>query len=416
MIRFDWGVFSDKTSSNDIDSFRLRKDVRELYEKHLDKICLTSGKMILTIRNGDVYCSAYEDDDYDGERRFYVYEWYTKDKGKIFYVGKGTGKRYKHIYDDMKDSNRKEQYQELQDNFGIDCRIVADNMTNLEAMIYEKCWIRERTEQGEVLLQFADMPLEAENEKCEMLWTRNFTPYIEINDYKRRYFDVAETVDYDAVELEPLLCTNFLSSRWDNYANHEKEIIMDYIESRSGRVYTTLAKSAKSVIELCILDYDRYKNLKEKGYLVYHARHILNFIKTTAPAISEGVKIKVPKFDSTRRDVMRAYIKNNNDVINNIIEKITDNWQLEMTGLFFANRNYEEAIKYLEACVRTKIPSSSPYLQLAVIYRNYGMLEEELNTLKLGISNVEQNNNHLYELKERLNKVQLLINQPGTKG
>ena len=82
-----------------------------------------------------------------------------------------------------------------------------------------------------------------------------------------------------------------------------------------------------------------------------------------------------------------------------------------MTGLFFVNRNHEEAIKHLEACVRAKIASPSPYLQLSVIYRSYGMLEEEMNTLEQGIASVDPNNKNIYELKERLNKVKLLINQ-----
>ena len=31
------------------------------------------------------------------ERKFYVYEQFTLDKGKVFYVGKGTGSRHNYI-------------------------------------------------------------------------------------------------------------------------------------------------------------------------------------------------------------------------------------------------------------------------------------------------------------------------------
>ena len=31
----------------------------------------------------------------DKPKRFYVYEWYNVDSGEVFYVGKGTGYRYK---------------------------------------------------------------------------------------------------------------------------------------------------------------------------------------------------------------------------------------------------------------------------------------------------------------------------------
>jgi len=117
----------------------LREDVRKLYVKYRDKFVF----------------KVPDENDYGNERRFYVYEWFTKDEEKIFYVGKGTGKRYNHILSDMKRS-RGIYYKELQDNFGIDYRIVAKELTNLEAEIYEICWIHERTSQGEVLIQFVD--------------------------------------------------------------------------------------------------------------------------------------------------------------------------------------------------------------------------------------------------------------------
>lgn len=129
----------------------LREDIGELYLKY----------------HKEFKFRVPSENNYNNERRFYVYEWFTQDEGKIFYVGKGTGKRYNHVLSEIGDEYRGIYYKELQNNFGIAHHIIADNLTNLEAEIYEICWIHERTSQGEVLLQFADMPIDMkENLAC----------------------------------------------------------------------------------------------------------------------------------------------------------------------------------------------------------------------------------------------------------
>ena len=40
-------------------------------------------------------------DEPDDNRKYYIYEWFTCDTHKVFYVGKGTGKRYAHILNEI---------------------------------------------------------------------------------------------------------------------------------------------------------------------------------------------------------------------------------------------------------------------------------------------------------------------------
>lgn len=42
-----------------------------------------------------VFLFLFIGDNVDKERKFYIYEWYIVDTGEVFYVGKGTGGRYK---------------------------------------------------------------------------------------------------------------------------------------------------------------------------------------------------------------------------------------------------------------------------------------------------------------------------------
>lgn len=118
--------------------------VREIYEK-----------------NKEMYdCFLYIEDDTGKPEKSYVYEWFTVANNKVFYVGKGVGSRKNHVlleikrYEENPRKYKGQRWKELQDAYGIDCRIVMDGLTNEEAEIMEIHFIVERIKQREPLLQF----------------------------------------------------------------------------------------------------------------------------------------------------------------------------------------------------------------------------------------------------------------------
>ena len=46
-------------------------------------------------------------------KKYYVYEWYLND-GRVFYVGKGCGDRYKHILDEIKNQVKPQTYNKIE--------------------------------------------------------------------------------------------------------------------------------------------------------------------------------------------------------------------------------------------------------------------------------------------------------------
>lgn len=58
---------------------------------------------------------------------YYVYEWYIKETGQVFYVGKGKGKRYKAY------THKTARFKYMLSNYDCDVRIVVDNMSEKEA-------------------------------------------------------------------------------------------------------------------------------------------------------------------------------------------------------------------------------------------------------------------------------------------
>lgn len=239
----------------------MRGDVVQIYEKYKDRIPL--GTLPMLSPPG-------------GEEKFYVYEWFTKDTGKVFYVGKGSDRRYRHILSDMKHPRGK-WYKELQDSFGIDYRFLVKDLTSREAEIYEICMMIERTDQGEVLLQSANNPgfeswpsLDTMRKTCS---SRKFTPEVVVNPYYCRYFGI-DPPDYDPVDLSRLRVAFRSSCAQISLAPdvlQEMDQLREIIVRAGGRVYATVAKTVQAIVEFDIMDYERFMEYKHKGLLVYHA-------------------------------------------------------------------------------------------------------------------------------------------------
>lgn len=64
------------------------------------------------------------------EKRYYVYEWFNKENGEVFYIGKGTRNRYSQL------TGRNNYFIDYYDTHKCESRIVYNNLTEEEA--YQK--------------------------------------------------------------------------------------------------------------------------------------------------------------------------------------------------------------------------------------------------------------------------------------
>lgn len=75
--------------------------------------------------------------------RFYVYEWFNKDSGEVFYVGKGSGSRWK------TKSGRNQYFKHYISKYECGVRKVKSNITESEAFNLEVEAIKEYRNKGE---------------------------------------------------------------------------------------------------------------------------------------------------------------------------------------------------------------------------------------------------------------------------
>lgn len=68
---------------------------------------------------------------YDETPKYYVYAWFIKETNEVFYIGKGTGKRYK--------TRKRENplFMRIINKYDCDVKILKNNMTEKEAFSYE---------------------------------------------------------------------------------------------------------------------------------------------------------------------------------------------------------------------------------------------------------------------------------------
>lgn len=130
---------------------------------------------------------GFKFDESDKNRKFYVYEWHTNN-GHIFYIGKGTGKRYDHIlkeieaYENNPKKYKGKDYKILKDTYGIDYSILMSELTECEALIMESYYIIKQLSERKPLLNLVTpcLPEDIEEWWYEIRWSHNILDF-----YKR---------------------------------------------------------------------------------------------------------------------------------------------------------------------------------------------------------------------------------------
>ncbi|MFA9559000.1 hypothetical protein ACERII_16950 [Evansella sp. AB-rgal1] len=224
------------------------------------------------------------------ERVYYVYEWYIKEDGRVFYIGKGKNNRYK--------QDKNSFFMDVKQAFDCDVRFVEKGLTEYEALVLEEELFARRESDGHVLTNI-NTPNTSGVFGTPVDYEYMTTPQVEVTRIDQEYFGI-EQKKFDKISIDALLKTYIYKMTCYGlgnlyFKNEEKEFIQqqicekrinelsqevkDFIESRGGRLYRSKAKSIKSIIIYGGLLHDSYQQYKDEGLEVYHLIDVLKYIR-----------------------------------------------------------------------------------------------------------------------------------------
>lgn len=231
--------------------------------------------------------SIYEADNTKNNR--YIYAWFAKTEPKrYFYVGKGTGSRYNHILQKIREhkngkkNERFKRFSEIQDKWGIDYEIIINNLTDYEALIYEECLKLQFIDNGEVLLNLEGIPYEELSGELSVVRKSKNDASILKEKYYERYFDDYDIPFFDNVTKNGLSRTYiypYFIDEFDVRIISNKEYILNWLLDNNCKIYKTVSTNTKSVIIQGLLMYDMYLKYRKKGIEIYNVKDVIDFIE-----------------------------------------------------------------------------------------------------------------------------------------
>lgn len=186
-------------------------------------------------------------------RDFYVYEWFVKDTGEIFYVGKGRGDRYKEYHD------RAYEAEKIRKLYDTDVRFIGTDLTEDEALELESKEMTRILNETNDRLTNRLIPLLTKRDngygRSPSTPTYKFetAPILYTSEIDEHYFKIKGR-PFDKVDYKNLSCVVLIEKRISreeleiiyggNYANYRKEVIA-LLEANGNRILKS--RYAKSV-------------------------------------------------------------------------------------------------------------------------------------------------------------------------
>ncbi len=348
---------------------------------------------------------------------FYVYEWFIKSTGEIFYIGKGRGNRSKVLHGADSMAER------IRSTYDTDVIIVKSDLSELEALQLEASEIKRILNETDYILVNRIIPIDAvrsnyyEKSSCTTPLAFEIAPVMYAEEIEHHYFGVQEA-SYDIVTLDKLSKTVIIENRMsddlietvygNNYNKYYNETIQMLKKIGSTILSTYEAKSVTSWIycgDINVTNHikrqSKYYEINKKSVPVFHLMDVWKYLKSLGLFSPHNESI-TPEFKSQRKPLNECKQWDYLDFENN--EKVY--CALEKAEILRKNKEYELALELLDYVREEGYVSYKLYLSYAKIYRSLKDYDNELDIIEEGLEQYKiiGNNDVIAELISRKRK------------
>lgn len=310
-------TITDKEEKEEIGwEIRRRKTFLKLLTPEVKQMFLNNYEVDITSGSSLYDSRSYPDSNiYDKKKTvYYVYESYTCDDNKVCYVGYSCAPGF--TYSCVKDTRAVM----LREKKGLATRILIDNLTEFQSVVYSSSYKKECLKRGELLLNY-ELDHSTSNLDDEITLADG-TPFIYKDLFLKHYFEseYKEKNEFDTVTTNSLACTLFLY-------NQNREIV-DWLRQKNARIMRTIAKSVKSIIVGPYITYYDYVKYRKSNILVLSEIDVIDYIRKNPDLPLFYKTRKIPKArikDNDKRDYIRGYLSTNSNLLEDYFQYMREN-------------------------------------------------------------------------------------------
>ncbi|MEK3977891.1 GIY-YIG nuclease family protein [Psychrobacillus sp. FSL K6-2836] len=258
---------------------------------------------------------------------FYVYEWFIKETGEVFYVGKGRGNRYKELH------QRAYEAEKIRKMYETDSRFIATGLTEDEAIELESKEIARILNETNHRLTNRHIPLFTKRDNgydrspSTPKIQSETAPVLYACEIEEHYFGIQHR-DFDKVQYQNLKSVAFITRNMrdeisiiygGNLEKYKDEVTNMLIANGNKVLKSKFAKSITAWIYIgddYVTNYnkDQEKALAELGVQIptYHLIDVWKHLKNNFGEVASVLK-EEPLIDPINNRVLLKNIKNVHD-------------------------------------------------------------------------------------------------------
>ncbi|GGA74905.1 GIY-YIG nuclease family protein [Ornithinibacillus halotolerans] len=350
---------------------------------------------------------------------FYVYHWYIKDTGEIFYIGKGRGDRYKRHHE------RAYEAEKIREMYDTDVRFVKKGLTEDEAIELESDEMTRILNETNHQLTNRIIPLLTKRgngyDRSPNTPKLEFekAPYLYPSDIEEHYFGIKprafDTVEYDNLKRVVIEYGNthdtkeIYGGNLDKYLSETKALL----EANGNKILKT--RFAKSVTAWVYLGDDYVTNYESnqkkalerigRNVPTYHLIDVLKLLKDKFGDIDLKLTEEI-EINPIHNRVPLKDIRNLHDWSKGFDEGHSY-W--EQGDSERKNGNIEKAIELFDKARYNGYDAPALYNSYAMAYRKLKDYDNEIGILDEAIERLTKDNEPPMKFKERRERAIALI-------